>query len=598
MAVFGAPVAHGNDPERAARAALAIRDACRALGRELGRELGVHIGIASGQVVASGTGSARHLKTTVTGDSVNLASRLTDQAGERRDPHLGRGPAPVAGALRLHRGRRARDQGPDSAGHGLAPVDVRDEPAPRRPVFVGRRAELAQFEGRAAGLPETRLGPDHLPARRGRHRQDPPARGVPAEGRGAGLRLSQRAGARLRNGDRPGRDPLAGPQPARPAAESSDPAAAAALERMAADRRSTGGSTSTICSTCRSRPSCVALYDAMDNDAQPRQARDGRRAGHAGSTRAPRLLAIEDVHWADQATLDHLASLADTAAGCRAHPGHDLADRGRPARSRLARRRRRQPIVTIDLGPLRRARGERAGRGLSRGEQRVRQRCIERAAGNPLFLEQLLRHAEESAEAGVPGSMQSLVQARSTSSRRPTSRRCKRPRYSASASRWSAPAPDRRSALRLRRPGRASPGAPAGRRLPVRPRADPGRRLRHAAQGEAARAAPAGAAWFGARPDAARRAPRSGRGPGGAPAYLAAAASRRAEYRYEQALALVDRGLALAAGAAERFALTCLRGELLETSAPWRRRGAPTRPRSPPPRTTPSAAGPGSGSRR
>jgi hypothetical protein len=37
---------------------------------------------------------------------------------------------------------------------------------------------------------------------------------------------------------------------------------------------------------------------------------------------------------------------------------------------------------------------------------------VARAAGNPLFLEQLLRHAEENAEAGVPGSVQNLVQAR------------------------------------------------------------------------------------------------------------------------------------------------------------------------------------------
>ena len=53
MAVFGAPVAHGNDPERAARAALAIQDAVPALGREFGRRSAVHIGIAGGQVVAS-----------------------------------------------------------------------------------------------------------------------------------------------------------------------------------------------------------------------------------------------------------------------------------------------------------------------------------------------------------------------------------------------------------------------------------------------------------------------------------------------------------------------------------------------------------------
>jgi class 3 adenylate cyclase len=80
MAVFGAPVAHGNDPERCVRAALDIGRRVPVLAAELGRSIGVHIGIASGEVMASGTGSARHLEYTVTGDSVNLASRLTDKA--------------------------------------------------------------------------------------------------------------------------------------------------------------------------------------------------------------------------------------------------------------------------------------------------------------------------------------------------------------------------------------------------------------------------------------------------------------------------------------------------------------------------------------
>ena len=52
-----------------------------ALSREVGREIGVHIGVASGQVVASGTGSDAHREYTVTGETVNLASRLTDRAG-------------------------------------------------------------------------------------------------------------------------------------------------------------------------------------------------------------------------------------------------------------------------------------------------------------------------------------------------------------------------------------------------------------------------------------------------------------------------------------------------------------------------------------
>src|SRR4051794_20212945 len=84
MAVFGAPVAHGNDAERAVRAALAIRAAAsdlgRALGRALGRELSVHVGVAGGEVVASTIGSAGHREYAVTGETVILASRLTDRA--------------------------------------------------------------------------------------------------------------------------------------------------------------------------------------------------------------------------------------------------------------------------------------------------------------------------------------------------------------------------------------------------------------------------------------------------------------------------------------------------------------------------------------
>ena len=79
MAVFGAPVSHGNDPERAIRTAVAIHAVMPAVSQAVGRNIEVHIGVASGQVVASGVGANESY--TVTGESVNLASRLTDKAG-------------------------------------------------------------------------------------------------------------------------------------------------------------------------------------------------------------------------------------------------------------------------------------------------------------------------------------------------------------------------------------------------------------------------------------------------------------------------------------------------------------------------------------
>ncbi len=82
MAVFGVPVAHGNDPERALRAALAIHEAMPGLSEEVGHPLSVHAGIASGQVVASHAGAGSDFSTV--GDAVNLGARLVGlaQAGE------------------------------------------------------------------------------------------------------------------------------------------------------------------------------------------------------------------------------------------------------------------------------------------------------------------------------------------------------------------------------------------------------------------------------------------------------------------------------------------------------------------------------------
>ena len=88
MAVFGAPIAHDDDPLRAVRAAFEIHRQVGQLHDSRGRKLEVHVGIASGQVVASGTGSDKHRQYTVTGDLVNLAARLQSKAGAWRDADI------------------------------------------------------------------------------------------------------------------------------------------------------------------------------------------------------------------------------------------------------------------------------------------------------------------------------------------------------------------------------------------------------------------------------------------------------------------------------------------------------------------------------
>jgi len=84
MAVFGAPTAHEDDPERALRAALDMHARVAALSERwkhrLPRPLELHIGVNTGRVVAGHIGSAAGAAYAVTGDAVNVASRLQSAA--------------------------------------------------------------------------------------------------------------------------------------------------------------------------------------------------------------------------------------------------------------------------------------------------------------------------------------------------------------------------------------------------------------------------------------------------------------------------------------------------------------------------------------
>jgi len=84
MAVFGAPLAHEDDPQRAVRTALDMHAAAVMLSERwlprLGHPLTLHIGINSGRVVAGIIGSGPDAAFAVTGDTVNTAARLQSAA--------------------------------------------------------------------------------------------------------------------------------------------------------------------------------------------------------------------------------------------------------------------------------------------------------------------------------------------------------------------------------------------------------------------------------------------------------------------------------------------------------------------------------------
>jgi class 3 adenylate cyclase/predicted ATPase len=79
MAVFGAPVAHEDDAERAIRAAVSMRDRIPSV-QGAPRPLELHIGVNSGEAIAGMIGPDEARDYTAMGDTTNTASRLMSAA--------------------------------------------------------------------------------------------------------------------------------------------------------------------------------------------------------------------------------------------------------------------------------------------------------------------------------------------------------------------------------------------------------------------------------------------------------------------------------------------------------------------------------------
>jgi class 3 adenylate cyclase/tetratricopeptide (TPR) repeat protein len=416
MAVFGAPVAHTNDPERAVRAALDIHTAMSVLGEELGRELTAHIGIASGQVVASGTGSEAHREYTVTGDTVNLASRLQElaEAGETL----------ISKAV-----RRATALILDSASRGKVAVrgfadDVElwsveqliSEPAHDRGTsFVGRRMELHQF---TALLDEVlRRGEGHNLLLRGepgigKTRLIEEFVGI-ARARG----MSWHRGLILDFGVAKGQDAIR----ALVASLLSVSKERGVADRQEAARRAFAdglvGSDN--------RPFLHALLDlppppemrehfgAMDNETRKQGMSEtiGQLIGHLGA-RGPLLLTVEDLHWADQSTLDLLAGAAAAVANAPAVLVMTTRLEGWALERGWLASLRGCPSTIMELQPLRPEEALELAAAIAGDALGTLDTFVRRSEGNPLFLEHLLQSASETSHQVLPDTLQGLVLAR------------------------------------------------------------------------------------------------------------------------------------------------------------------------------------------
>jgi tetratricopeptide (TPR) repeat protein len=308
------------------------------------------------------------------------------------------------------------------------------------------------------------------------------------------------------------------------------------------------------------------LYDAMDNDIRNRGKQDVVAALIVGASgRGPLILMIEDAHWADALTLSHLARMTAAVRDCAAVLVTTTRIEGDPLDSAWRAETAGAPLLTIDLAPLREAEAIELAGGLLEVNEQIARDCIARAEGNPLFLEQLLRNAEESSEEAVPASIQSLVLARMDRLSGPDKAALQAAsvigqRFSVDALRHLIEDPGYDcGGLVSHHLARPEGGAYLFAHALIRDGAyasllNTRKRELH---GRAAR-------WY-ADDDLVLHAEHLDRAedPAAAMAYLDAAKALAADYRYQRALALIERGLEVAREAGDKFALTCLNGEML-----------------------------------
>ena len=548
--VFGVPMARGNDTERAVRAADAIQRTFPGIG----------IGIASGRILVTVLEDTPRAGA-IAGDVIATAQQLATQA--------------IAGTTLLSdtafSGVAARVLAEPLAEGSTAtekPVwrlrVLRDRLA--RSVFVGRRQELHQLAtaidacvetqgGRTflirgeAGIGKTRLLEEFITIAEGRGyavHQTPIFDFGAATGREAVRTLVRRLL------DLPPDD--------------SAWQALALVERVLGDVFSAPEQQVFLNDLLDlpQPPVLAALCDAMDGATRRRGVRELLSwLIEALSRKRPLLLVVEDIHWADQETLGLLASIAATVADCPALLAMTSRVEGEPLDPEWRAAMQGAPLTTLDLGPL----GEDEALALARelagpGDDFARH-CVERARGNPLFLEQLLRAGER--DDGIPDSIQSLVWAR-LDRLAPTDKRAIQAAavlgqcFTLLVLRHLIDEPSYRCThlveQRLLRPD-------AGQYLFAHALIMKGiydsmlpeqRRAWHRRAAE----------WFREH-DAILHAEHLERAedPAAPLAYLAAARAQAQAYRYERALDLVRRGLLQAHDLPAEFELTCCHGELL-----------------------------------
>jgi class 3 adenylate cyclase/tetratricopeptide (TPR) repeat protein len=412
MAVFGAPIAHGDDPERAVRASLEMQRCAAENVAEFGG-LALSVGVNTGEVYFAPAGP--DARDTVLGDAVNAAQRLQAAAG--------------AGAVLVgEETRRATER--TIAYEPVKPVQVKDteEPIPASRaleiVAAPEAAPAAAMIGRDGELGVLRKIWERVTGERRPHLVTvlgPPGIGKTRLAAEVALLAEATGGAVVRGrslpyGQTAGYSAL-GQQikkvagiydsdPAKAAREKLESAAAATLPADTAGDVARHLAALTGIAPEETIPEKHVLFLSV------------RRFVEALAAEGPLVLVFEDIHWADSSLLDLIEHLASRL---REAPVLVLAlARPELLQSRPSWGAGLLSYTTLPLEPLSKANARELALRLleeraEAADPEVAARLGETAEGNPLFIEELAATLAEQATGSLeelPTTVRGIIAAR------------------------------------------------------------------------------------------------------------------------------------------------------------------------------------------
>lgn len=415
LALFGAPVAHEDDAERAARAGLEIQDAAKAYAREVkerhGFDFELRVGINTGTAVLAFVGDAIRNEYTAMGDAANVAARL-QSAAEPGTVLISADTHRLVASLFDFKPRGAIEmKGKQAPVESFEVLGVRATPGRARGLegvaspLIGREREIALLRERLAALDrgngaavvitgEAGLGKSRLVAELRAIRDARP------QGR-----IDWFESRAISYGQSIPYYPWR--QLGRQMIGAADMDAAPVVRQKLRDFIARAGlpadnlpyyETLLAVDDEESRKALARLAgDAVVNGVAGAVIGAARAAIHSGGGVLPHVLVMDDLHWSDSATLELLAQVATLASVepllllCLLRPDRSAASWQLVDRLQASLG---EAFARIDLEPLGPADSDALLGKLLPIEnlpEGVRARIVERSDGNPFYLEEVLR---------------------------------------------------------------------------------------------------------------------------------------------------------------------------------------------------------------